>query len=289
MCNYDELMQLAISEAEVSLREGNCGFGAIIVRDGSVIAKAHDTEKTAGDPTAHAELTAIRLASGILGRNLNGCILVSTHEPCSMCSTATLWSGIDEIVYGYSIEAAIKQGRKRINLPCREIYDRAGKAVTIHDEVLQEECAVLYDKAVRDNIDFLRGTDEIKLHAVANELSRKRLDWFTATYNTVNYKDKDLLDAAYQLFLTKLGITENDAPIVHRDQKMLVLRSKNFCPTLEACRILGMDIRFVCKHLSEQPTTDMLRCINPKLRFARHYDKLRPYSEYCEEMIILDE
>ena len=73
------------------------------------------------------------------------------------------------------------------------------------------------------------------------------------------------------------------------DEASLVLRSSNFCPTLEACRILDLDTRFVCRHLTEKPTTDLLRQIHPKLRFTRNYESLRPNAPYCEEMIILDE
>ena len=83
-------MRLAIEEAKISLREGNCGFGSVIVKDGELIAKVHDTEKTEADPTAHAEMTAIRAASARLGKDLSGCIIISTHEPCRMCSTAVL-------------------------------------------------------------------------------------------------------------------------------------------------------------------------------------------------------
>jgi tRNA(Arg) A34 adenosine deaminase TadA len=58
--DHAPFMLLAIQEAEQSLHEGNCGFGAVIVRDGQLVAQAHDTEKTAQDPTAHAEMAAKR-------------------------------------------------------------------------------------------------------------------------------------------------------------------------------------------------------------------------------------
>ena len=154
--DYTPFMLLAIREAEHSLREGNCGFGAVIVRDGQLVAQAHDTEKTAQDPTAHAEMTAIRQAAVKYGRDLAGCQIISTHEPCPMCATAILWAGMDTIIYGHSIGEAIRQGRKRIDLSCREIFDRAGKPVTIQDGVLHDQCAILYDKSGRDEIHKLR-------------------------------------------------------------------------------------------------------------------------------------
>ena len=80
-------------------------------------------ENTEHDPTSHAEINVIKEASKILGKRLSGCILISTHEPCPMCATAVVWAGITDIAYGYSIDKAISQKRKRINLPCREIFD----------------------------------------------------------------------------------------------------------------------------------------------------------------------
>jgi hypothetical protein len=53
------------------------------------------------------------------------------------------------------------------------------------------------------------------------------------------------------------------------------------------CKILNLDTRFVCRHLTEKPTTGLLRQIHPELRFTRNYKKLRPHPPYCEEMIIL--
>jgi len=69
----------------------------------------------------------------------------------------------------------------------------------------------------------------------------------------------------------------------------IIIHSKNFCPTLEACRILNMDTRFVCRHLTENPTTELIRQLHPRLRFCRNYEKLRPHSAYCEEMIVLED
>jgi len=281
-------MRLAIDEATVSLREGNCGFGTVIVKDGQLIAKSHDTEKTAKDATAHAEMSAIRSAATKLGRNLSGCILVSTHEPCPMCSAAMMWAGISELVYGCSIEEASAQGRKRINLPCKEIYARAGKELIVYRELLNAECAVLYDKKVREDIGQLRNADQSKLETLAQELSVKRLKWFSENRPIFEPDSGDILEYAYQAFLCKLGITAKDAPVVFRDKSCLVLHSQNFCPTLEACKILNLDTRFVCRHLTENPTTELLRQIHPRLRFTRNHERLRPHTPYCEEIIILD-
>ena len=142
---------------------------------------------------------------------------------------------------------------------------------------------------VRNEIVRLRGSDQNRLEEMAQEMLARRLGWYSEYQSLLKTDKKDVLNSAYQLFLNKLGITAADAPVVSRDEKILVLHSRNFCPTLEACKILNLDTRFVCRHLSEIPTTALLRRYHPKLRFTRNYDKLRPYTPYCEEMIILDE
>jgi tRNA(Arg) A34 adenosine deaminase TadA len=288
MKKLEAFMVVAIEEAKISLQEGDCGFGAVIAKNGELIAKAHDTEKTSGDSTAHAEMIAIRCASSKLGRNLSGCVLITTHEPCPMCATAIIWSGITEIAYGYSIKDAIKQGRKRIDLSCRELFIRAGKEICINEDLLHDKCSVLYNKVVRNGIDQLRDADEQKLEALAEDLSKKRSRWYAENGHCPVTDGEDILQAAYSVFLQKLGISEDQAPIVRRDETHLILHSSNYCPTLEACKLLGLDTRFVCKHLTEKPTTDLVRQIHPKLRFTRNYERLRPHSDYCEEMIILE-
>ena len=281
-------MVVAIEEAKISLQEGNFGFGAVITKNDELIAKAHDTEKTSGDSTAHAEMIAIRCASSKLGRDLSGCVLIATHEPCPMCATAIIWSGITEIAYGFSIKDAIKQGRRRIGLSCRELFIRAGKEICINEDLLHDQCSVLYSKVVREGIDQLRDADKKKLEALAEDLSKKRSRWYAEHGHCPVTDGEDILHAAYRVFLKKLGISEDQAPIVRCDETHIILHSCNYCPTLEACKLLGLDTRFVCKHLSEKPTTDLVRQIHPKLRFTRNYDRLRPHSDYCEEMIILE-
>jgi len=146
MDNLEEYMDIAIAEAKLSLLEGNSGFGAVIVQDDSVIARAHDTDTTSNDPTAHAELNVIRMAAQKTKGDLSGCLLVATHEPCPMCSTAIVWSGITRIAYGTSIQDSLRQGRKRIDIPCPEIFARSGKAIKVLSGIKKEECSLLYTR-----------------------------------------------------------------------------------------------------------------------------------------------
>jgi tRNA(adenine34) deaminase len=288
MVDLEKFMHLAIDEARTSLREGNSGFGAVIAGSGGVIARAHDTDTTTGDPTAHAEMTVIRTAAGRLGGDLSGCMLVATHEPCPMCSTAMLWSGISGLTYGYSIKEAIAQGRKRVDLSPREIFARAGKEIIIYEHVLRDECAVLYNQAVRNDIKLLRHADQARLQVLARGLTERRLRWLAENRQLMEAENEDPLDRAYRIFLQKLDISAAEAPIVRRDQRRIVFHSKNFCPTLEACKILDLDTKFVCRHLTELPTTELVRRIDPRLRFTRNYRKLRPSQDYCEEMFMLE-
>lgn len=283
------LMSIGIDEAKISLREGNSGFGALIVKDGEIIAQTHDTDTTDGDPTAHAEIKAIRTAAHRLGKDLTGCILVSTHEPCPMCSTAALWAGITELAFGVSIKDALKEGRRRLDISAREIYSHGMRDVEIHEGILFEQCSVLYSKAVRNEIELIRDADEGKLKELADEITARRLRWYRDRYRGSMSENAHPLDEAYRLFLRKLGIASDEAPVVQRTEDRIVIHSRNFCPTLEACKILQLDTSIVCRHLTEKPMDELLRQLNPGLRFFRNYERLRPHSDYCEEVVALEE
>jgi guanine deaminase len=95
-------MQLAIEAARKGMKSGMGGpFGAVVVRNGEVIAVAHNEVLGTNDPTAHAEIVAIRKATAKLGRfNLEDCELYSTCEPCPMCLSAIHWAGIKKLYFG---------------------------------------------------------------------------------------------------------------------------------------------------------------------------------------------
>lgn len=281
-------MRTAVAEARASLRQGDSGFGALVVQDGGILAQARDSDTTDGDPTAHAELKAIRQAAARTGGRLSGCLLVATHEPCPMCAAAALWAGIGELAFGFSIREALAQGRRRIDLPARRLFELGGRELTVHEGVLHDQCAVLYNREVRKEVAALRGADAAELKRLAREKAARRVQWFREKYAPAAPPAASLLDAAYALFLARLGIGPDEAPVVERGARRLVIRSRNFCPTLEACGILGLDTREVCRLLTEGPTTTLLRELHPGLRFCRNYERLRPHSPWCEEMIELE-
>ncbi len=94
-------MQLALDEAELAFREGEVPVGAVITKDDKVIARAHNLREQSGDPTAHAEVLALREAARKLGGwRLSGTQLYVTIEPCPMCAGAMVLARIDALIYG---------------------------------------------------------------------------------------------------------------------------------------------------------------------------------------------
>lgn len=96
----NKFMRMAIELSKESVAKGGGPFGAVIVRDGQVIATGFNSVTILNDPTAHAEVSAIRAAcQAVGGFNLKGCEIYSSCEPCPMCLSAIYWAGIDRIYY----------------------------------------------------------------------------------------------------------------------------------------------------------------------------------------------
>lgn len=96
-----EFMRRAIALADESVRRGGGPFGAVIVKDGVIIAEGSNSVTIHNDPTAHAEVSAIREACRRLGTfHLSGCTIYTSCEPCPMCLGAIYWAGIKQIFYG---------------------------------------------------------------------------------------------------------------------------------------------------------------------------------------------
>jgi len=96
-----EMMALALDQAREASTHGDVPIGAVVVHDGTVIARAHNRRECDRDPTAHAELIALQRAAAGLGRwRLTGCTLYVTLEPCAMCAGALVLARVDRLVYG---------------------------------------------------------------------------------------------------------------------------------------------------------------------------------------------
>lgn len=94
-------MNLALREAYKAQQHDEVPIGAVIVKDGRVIARGYNKRETQNDPTAHAEIVALRKAAKKLGSwRMPGTTIYVTIEPCSMCAGAIVWSRVDEVVFG---------------------------------------------------------------------------------------------------------------------------------------------------------------------------------------------
>jgi len=112
MENHEKFMRIAIELSEYNVKQGQGGpFGAVIVKDGMIIARSGNRVVPTNDPTAHAEISAIRLACQELETfNLEGCVIYTSCEPCPMCLSAIYWAHIDQIYYANDKTDAAKIG-----------------------------------------------------------------------------------------------------------------------------------------------------------------------------------
>ena len=114
-----EFMRQAIQLANESVRHGGGPFGAVIVKNGRVIAGSSNSVTIDWDPTAHAEVNTIRAACRRLGTfDLSGCVIYTSCEPCPMCLGAIYWAHIDRIYYGNT-----RKDARDINFADDFIYD----------------------------------------------------------------------------------------------------------------------------------------------------------------------
>lgn len=99
---YDDWMRLALAEADAALPSDDVPVGAVVVGpDGEVLGRGHNVREAEGDPTGHAEVRALQAAARVVGEwRLDGCTLVVTLEPCTMCAGALVLARVGRLVYG---------------------------------------------------------------------------------------------------------------------------------------------------------------------------------------------
>ena len=137
----EDYMKLALTEARQAAREDEVPIGAVLVaRDGAVLAKAHNQSIALHDPTAHAEIVALRSAAHVLGNyRLLDTTLYVTIEPCIMCMGALLHARVTRIVYG------AKDPKWGAAGSCYDLQSdpRLNHVIHVHGGVLEEECREL--------------------------------------------------------------------------------------------------------------------------------------------------
>lgn len=140
MTDHELYMRLAIDEAKKAEAIGEVPIGAVLVKDGEVIASAHNLRETTQQPTAHAEVLAIQKASERLGTwRLCDCTLYVTLEPCPMCAGAIIQARVDTVVYGATDPKAGCAGTL-MNLLQDGRFNHVAEVVP---GVLAEECGAL--------------------------------------------------------------------------------------------------------------------------------------------------
>lgn len=132
-----EYLMLAVDGCRRGIDGGQTPFAAVIVKDGRVVASTTNTVWRDLDPTAHAEVNAIRAAARELGTiDLAGCVMFTTTEPCPMCLSAIHWAKIDRVVYGATIDDAAGAGFNELRFPARRLALEGGSRLLVE----QLEC-----------------------------------------------------------------------------------------------------------------------------------------------------
>ncbi|MGH9468588.1 MAG: nucleoside deaminase [Terriglobales bacterium] len=141
----EEWMREAIAVARAGIAALQSPFGCVIIHGGRVLAAAHNQVWADTDPTAHAEVNAIRAASRALRSiALTGCTLYSTCEPCPMCMAAIHWARIERVVYGAEIADAAAAGFHELHLGAADLLRLGGSTVRIEGGCQAEACRRLF-------------------------------------------------------------------------------------------------------------------------------------------------
>lgn len=141
------VMRLALEEARTCLEHGDVPIGAVVTRGDDVLATVGNRRELDGDPTAHAEILALRAASAALGSwRLDGCTLTVTLEPCAMCGGAAVLARLDRVVFGAADPKAGFAGS------LGNLLDdpRLNHAVAVTGGVLADECGDLLRSFFRE-------------------------------------------------------------------------------------------------------------------------------------------
>ena len=148
MSGHDDayFMNLAVEACRRGIDTGQSPFGACIVAAGRVVACEHNQVWQTTDITAHAEVTAIRVACRVLNSvNLSGCDIYTTTEPCPMCFSAIHWARIGRIVYGATISDAKSYGFNELTIPATKMNELNGAMMKVTGPCLYDECHELFN------------------------------------------------------------------------------------------------------------------------------------------------
>lgn len=148
-------------------------------------------------------------------------------------------------------------------------------------------------KAIQKKVKQLRKVKEgiLSVQELADLTAQKRLKWLGRNLKTMLKKYSHLNDiekAHYIICIEEMKIDQTKQKLTRISPIKIRIDSHNFCPWLEACKILGLDTKFICKEILEPSTQTALNMINPKLKFSRNYQNIRPCNpDFCEEYLEL--
>lgn len=133
-------MAMALEEARTAAEKGEVPVGAVLVKEGKVVSRAHNLRETTGNPLDHAEILALKRAAAELGSwRLDGTTLYVTLEPCPMCAGALVQARVSRLVFG-ARDLKLGAAGSRYNLVCDEnVHHR----LEVTDGILEEECLSL--------------------------------------------------------------------------------------------------------------------------------------------------
>ncbi len=149
----DVFMRRALELALIGDARGGAPIGAILVLDNRIVAEGFNQVEHEADPTAHAEIVAMRALGKKLGKpDFRGATLYSTLQPCGMCTMASVWAKVSRIVYGAGSNDVHRMYFEDRHLRTLELLtDAYRNDMTIRGGVLKRECAALYNKP-HDNV-----------------------------------------------------------------------------------------------------------------------------------------
>lgn len=148
----------------------------------------------------------------------------------------------------------------------------------------------VYTKELEEVIE--RGKEiglEKSLNEWVEQIKKRRLEWFEQHKDNLKLEGTEVRKGFQLILFEYIGLKPEEVPVIEETEKKITWRSYNFCPYYEAIKKIGADTRQVCKHATEMPVQTLLDAFNLRLRFSRNYEKIRPYTDYCEETIELIE
>lgn len=152
----EKFLRQAIAMAEDSVRNGGGPFAALVVRDGEVIGRGSNRVTLDNDPTAHAEIQAIRDAcKTIQDFSLSGCRLYVNCEPCPMCMAAAYWARLDGVIYAASAEDAARAGFDDVLIKQELRLEPAERRLPIH-QALRDEAQATFElwSSLEDKVEY---------------------------------------------------------------------------------------------------------------------------------------